>query len=192
VGLAARDNGDARRTTIERILGGERSVLADVVGRLADDDAGRRHWEERLRVLFETILERAIDAAAIAVPPDHPFWSSFTPEQSREVVSALAALGHHFDGLGGWRDGRIPDQRDLSLAVAHAGLDPMRVRQWPVASEAAGLLRDAVILGGQYVEAVAPTLTEDELRAILGKDAEQLKDVWAAWDRIRPLLLATA
>jgi hypothetical protein len=162
-----------------------------VAAGLADDEPGRRGLEERLARLLEAILERAIDAAAIDVPAGHAFWGSFTPEQSRDILAALAAIGHRFDGLGGWVDERAPDQRDLSLAIAHAGLDPMRIRRWPTAAESAGLLRDAVILGSAYLAAVAPDLDQEELAAILGSDADELADLWPDWDRVRARLLAT-
>jgi hypothetical protein len=180
------------RTAIERMLSGEHQVIGQVAAALADDAAGRRQWENRLTSLLEVILRRALDAAALAVPADHLFWAAFTPEQSREIVFALAALGHRFDGLGGWVDGRTPDQRDLALAVAHAGLDPMRIRRWPTATESDELLRDAVILGADYLVAVAPSLTLEEITAVLGREGEAMADIWPEWDRVRPALLATA
>jgi hypothetical protein len=176
---------------VERVLAGEHEVLDQIVARIAADDAGRSHWTDRLTSLLETVLLHAVDAAAIDVPPDHAFWGAFEPEQSREILAALASLGHHFDGLGGWLDDRAPDQRDLALAVAHAGLDPMRVRRWPTNAESAELLRDAVILGADYLAAVAPALTVEELRAALGRESQAFEDIWAEWDRLRPALVAT-
>jgi hypothetical protein len=190
--LLARGEATGPRPAIERVLSGEHEVLDEIVARIADDDDGRRHWTERLTALLEAILLAAVDSAAVEVPADHPFWSSFTAEQSREILTALASLGHHFDGLGGWLDDRAPDQRDLSLAVAHAGLDPMRLRRWPTGAESAELLRDAVILGADYVAAVAPRLSVQELTAVLGREGQALGDVWAEWERVRPALAATA
>ena len=69
--------------------------------------------------------------AALEFPADHPFWGAFTLRQDREIAQALASLGHRFDGLGGLVDDRVPSQRDLSLALGYAGLDPMRIRHWP-------------------------------------------------------------
>jgi hypothetical protein len=190
--LTVRPADDERpRPAIERILAGQHAVLDEVVARLAADDQERDRWTERLTTLLETILIHAVDAAAVEVPPDHPFWGLFTPDQSRDIVAALAALGHHFDGLGGWLDNRWPDQRDLSLAVAHAGLDPMRIRQWPTNAESAELLRDAVILGADYLATVAPDLSVEDLTGVLGRDAQPLGDIWAEWERVRPALVET-
>ena len=175
---------------IRRILGGDLDALTRVAAQLGSDPAARHAWELRLTSLLEAILVRAVDAAAIAVPREQPFWNLFTTEQSRDIVAALSSLGYRFDGLGGWLDNRVPAQRELSMAVAHAGLEPMRVRRWPAGAEVAELLRDAHVLGGDYIAAIAPGLTVRELRLILGRDADALADVWEAWDRVRPLLLA--
>jgi hypothetical protein len=67
----------------------------------------------------------------------------------------------------------------------------MRIRRWPTSAESADLLRDAVILGGEYLAAVAPGLTSEEVSAVLGREGRGLDDVWAEWDRIRPALVST-
>ena len=177
-------------TAIHRILSGEVTALASVAEQLGSDPDSRRHWETRLIDLLEAILLRAVDAGAIALPTDHPFWGAFTAEQSRDIISALSALGCRFDGFGGWLDDRVPTQRDLSIAVAHAGLDPMRIRRWPTPAESEELVRDADVLGAEYLNAVAPGLTFAEMTSLLGQDALPLADVWLEWDRIRELLVA--
>ena len=80
--------------------------------------------------LVGAIVAQAIEASIIDVPDEPAFWEPFTRSQRRDIVAALASLGYHFDGLGGFSDGRVPSQRDLSLAVGYAGLDPMRQRPW--------------------------------------------------------------
>ena len=77
------------------------------------------------------------------------------------------------------------------LAVAHAGLDPMRIREWPNQAASEALLRDAVIRGAAHLFTVAPGLDLEPVRAALGSEAEGLDDVWAAWGRLQPELLAT-
>lgn len=178
-------------TIIRRILSGELGLLAAVASRLTDDPAVQARWEQRLTVLLEAILLRAVDAGALEVPTAHPFWGSFTAEQSRDIIAALATLGFRFDGLGGWLNDRVPGQREISMAVAHAGLDPMRIRRWPTGDEGRQLVRDAIVLGADFLAEAAPSLTLEELTDVLGRDALALADVWVEWARIRPLLLAT-
>jgi hypothetical protein len=185
-------NEDQPRTLVERMLAGEPGTLRTVAARLGDDQATRQAWEDRLTRLLDSILQHAVEAAALDVSGDHPFWSTFSAEQSRDIIAALAALGHRYDGTGGWVDDRTPNQRDVALAVAQAGIDPMRVRHWPTLAESASLLADAVILGGDYLFSVAPDLGEEDLREALARDEQTLADVWADWPRLQPQLLATA
>jgi hypothetical protein len=180
------------RSTLSRILAGDLALIDEVAGRLSSDEAETDRWKARLTALCEILLQRAIDTGALAVPPNHEFWGAFTAEQGRDILSALAALGYRADGLGGWQDDRVPGQRELSIAVAHAGLDPMRIRHWPTQSEAIDLVREAEILGGEYVAAMAASLEARELRLVLGSEARRFEELWRAWDRIRPVLLEAA
>ena len=173
------------------LLRGDRATLQRAVSRLAGDDpAERRHWQLQLTDLVDAIVARAIEASALDFPTDHPFWAPFTREQSRDIVTALASLGYRFDGLGGFSDERFPSQRDLSLAVGFAGLDPMRIRHWPPEAEMPELLRDVSVAADEYVAATAGSLTLGEMVSMLGRRADGLSDLWNAWGRIRPLLLA--
>jgi hypothetical protein len=183
---------DATGTSlILRLLRGERAAMMSVVGTLAGDDAGeRRRWQIAMSDLVDAILATAIEANALEFPEDHPFWGAFTQEQDRDISGALAALGYRFDGLGGWTDGRIPTQRDLSLALGYAGLDPMRIRPWPSEPEMAELLRDVRVAADRFLASAAGDLSLGELVTLLGRRADDLADVWNGWGRIRPLLLA--
>lgn len=177
---------------IFRLLRRDRAVLRRVVARLADDDADeQRRWQLRLTDLVDAILARAIEVSSLDFPIDHPFWGPFTRPQAREIASALGSLGYRFDGLGGFVDGRIPSQRDLSLAVGHAGLDPMRIRRWPTEAERTELFRDVTVAGDEYLAATAGSLTLGEMVAMLGRRADGLTELWNAWGQIRPLLLAS-
>jgi len=176
--------------TIFRLLQGDRDRMLDVVARLAGDDPDqRRQWQLAMSDLVDAILATAIEGAALEFPEDHPFWGPFTMAQSRDIVAALASLGYRFDGLGGWQDGRVPSQRDLSLALGYAGLDPMRMRQWPDETEMAVLFGSVRVAAPEYLAAAAGDLTLGELVTMLGPRADRLTDVWNAWGRIRPLLL---
>jgi hypothetical protein len=84
----------------------------------------------------------------------------------------------------------VPGQRDLSLAVGYAGLDPMRIRHWPSEHEMADLFREATVAADEYLVGAAGGLTLGELVTTLGLRADALTDLWNEWGRVRPLLLA--
>ncbi len=177
---------------IFRLVRGDRATLRRIVGRLAGEDPDqRRRWQLRLTDLVDAILAGAIEASALDFPLDHPFWGPFSREQAREIARALASLGYRFDGLGGFADGRVPSQRDLSLAVGYAGLDPMRIRRWPTETEMTELFREVSVAAGEYLAATAGSLTLGEMVTMLGRRADGLTELWNAWGQIRPLLLAT-
>jgi hypothetical protein len=182
--------GTGTAPTIFRLLQGDRQALVAVVDRLAGSDpAERRTWQLGIGNLVDAIIATAIEGAALEFPEDHPFWGPFTASQSRDIVAALSSLGYRYDGTGGWVDGRVPSQRDLSLALGYAGLDPMRMRHWPNEAEMADLFRDVRVNAAEYLAVSAGDLTLGELVAMLGPRADGLADVWNAWGRIRPLLL---
>ena len=125
---------------------------------------------------MDAIVADSIAASALEFPADDPFWSPFTLAQNRDIASALSSLGYRFDGLGGWADGRVPSQRDLSLALGYAGLDPMRVRRWPTEAEMVSLLQDVTVAADEHLASTAGDLTLGELVTMLGRRA----DGWAA------------
>jgi hypothetical protein len=175
---------------IFRLVRGDRTAMVELVGALAGDDPGqRRHWQLALSDLVDAILADSIAASSLDFPADHPFWSPFTADQNRDIAGALSSLGYRFDGLGGWVDGRVPSQRDLSLALGYAGIDPMRIRHWPTEVEMAELYRDVAVAADERLAGAAGDLTLGELVSMLGRRADGLADVWNDWGRLRPLLL---
>jgi hypothetical protein len=175
------------------LLAGDRDILRRVAVTLAQgDSAAEDHWQVQLSSLVEAVRERAIDSAALGFPEEHAFWGPYTQMQCREIAAALAALGYRFDGLGGFADGRIPGQRELSLAIGYAGLDPMRVRIWPTEAELPHLMEEVQVDAGRFIAEAAGELTLGEMIDLLGRRAEDLSDLWNAWGRVRPLLLASA
>jgi hypothetical protein len=175
---------------ILQLLRGQRATLARLVDELAGGDQGdRRRWQLALAELVDAIVARSIEASTLVFPTDHPFWGEFTRTQSRDIASALGSLGYRFDGLGGWADERVPSQRDLSLAVGYAGVDPMRIRRWPTEEETIELYRDVAVAADEFLASVAGGLTLGELVGVLGHRADSLTDVWNNWDRVRSLLL---
>jgi hypothetical protein len=166
-------------------------VLDAVVAELAGHDLDQAaQWQRLLEEFFEAILERALDVSMVDLPPAHPFWGAFTSEQGRQILRALASLGYRFDGLGGWLDGRVPSKRELSLAVGYAGLEPVRIRNWPTPTEIPSLFGEATIAAHEYLALVAPSLTVGELASELATHAGNLAELWSEWERVRPLLLA--
>jgi len=164
--------------------------MADVVAEMGSDDPedGRR-WQLALTALVEAILADSIEASALEFPAEHPFWGLVTRTQGREVAGALASLGYRFDGFGGWVDDRIPTQRDLSLALAYAGLDPMRLRPFPSEGGMGDLWREVTVAADEHLAGAAGDLTLGELVTMLGKRADPLTELWNRWGRLRALLL---
>ena len=140
--------------------------------------------------LLEALVARSIEASAFDFPTDHPFWGPFTRSQCRDITAALSSLGYKHDGFGSWADDHMPGQRDLSLAVGYAGLDPMRIRHWPSESEMKELMSEVTVAADEYVWEAAGTLTLGELVSLLGRRADGLTELWNEWGLVRPLLLA--
>ena len=173
-----------------RLLRGDRAAMTELVTAMAGDDPEeRRRWQLTLSDLVDAIVADSIAAGALNFPEGHTFWGPFSRTQDREIAGALASLGYRFDGLGGWVDGRVPSQRDLSLAVGYAGLDPMRIRQWPTETEMGALFADVTVAADEHLAGAAGDLTLGELVSMLGRRADGLADVWNQWGRLRPLLL---
>jgi hypothetical protein len=175
---------------IFRLLRGERAAMHEMVAALGgQDEDDRRRWQVALSDLVDAIVADSLAATALEFPTEHPFWGPFDRSQAREITSALSSLGYKFDGFGGWVDDRVPSQRDLSLALGYAGLDPMRMRQWPNESEMADLFAEVQVSAAEHLAMSAGDLTLGELVTMLGRRADNLAEVWNAWGSIRPLLL---
>jgi hypothetical protein len=176
-----------------RLLQGDRTTLNLLVDVLAGDDADeRRRWQLLLTDLVDAILARAIEESVLDFPTEHPFWGEFSLGQCRDIARALASLGYRFDGLGGFAHGRVPTQRDLALAVGYAGLDPFRIRRWPTEAGFAELYREVTVAADEYLAATAADLSLGDMVAMLERRAEGLTELWNAWGRIRPLLMANS
>lgn len=177
---------------IVRILRGDREARDHVVTMLAGDDrASIAAWQLRMIALADAIAARAIEACFLDLPDDNPFWALFGQKERRDIVEALSSLGYRFDGISGFADGRAPTARDLSLAVGYAGLDPMRVRVWPRDAELGALYDRATVSAEEWLAIEADDLALGTVVDALGPRATNLGELWDAWGRIRPLLLAT-
>jgi hypothetical protein len=175
---------------IFRLLRGDPDAMETLVASLAGDDQDeRRRWKLAVAGLLEAIHADAIEGAFLRFPHEHSFWGPQTQQQNRDITQALASLGYRFDGLGGWVDQRQPGQRELSLAMSYAGLDPMRVRHWPNEQQTTGLFAEVEVASDEYLAGTAGDLTLAEMVEMLGRRAEALVDLWNHWGRVRPLLL---
>lgn len=178
---------------VARIVQGDRDARSRVAAALQREHGDAdRPWADLLAEFSDGVRMRAIEESLIDLPADHPFWGQFSGDERREVVRALSALGYRYDGLGGWLDGRAPNQRELSRAVGYAGQDPMRVRQWPEESEMLDLLTDARVAADEYLRQAGGELELGEVVDLLGARADPLAGLWDAWATARSLLLAPA
>lgn len=179
-----------------RVLRGDhRALLAAVAVLAGADDAMRRPWHAALVALAEAVIHRAIHRGVLDFPVGNPFWDTFTTEQCRDIASGLAATGHRFDGIDGWADGRIPSHRDLTAAVAAAGLEPRRVRAWPTHDEIATLYGDVTVAADELLLREAPDLDRDAVRELAGARSADLDILWRHWELAHSVLgspIATA
>jgi hypothetical protein len=167
------------------------------MNRLVDGLAGtdidqRRRWQLLLSTFVDAVVAAAIDSGCLEFSPTSRFWNQFDREQSREVARGLAALGFRYDGMSQFADGRVPDRRDLSIAVGQAGMYSVRVRYWPSPEENADLMLDIRVDTDLLLTEEAPSFTLGEMLQLLGWRAELLADLWNEWSRVRPLLLASS
>ena len=176
---------------IVRLLRGDREALNRLIARLGGDNpAERRRWQTSIGLLLEALIARSMEASAFDFPTTHPFWGPLTRSQCRDIAAGLSSLGYRHDGFGSWADDHMPTQRDLSLAVGYAGLDPFRIRHWPTEAEMRDLLREVTVAADEYVWEAAGALTLGELVSLLGRRADGLTELWNEWGVVRPLLLA--
>ena len=182
----------APASVLARIVGGDDALLGEVAEELAAGSVDEaRRWQVGLVALRDAVVAAAIDAAAIDLPADRPFWSEFSAGEAREIAEALSSLGYRFDGRRGFADGRVPSTRDLALSVGYAGLDPRRIRRWPSATEIPLLFDGARVAAAEFVTARAPDLSLGEMVGVLGRRAPDLTALWDEWGRARPLLALT-
>ena len=174
---------------LTRILRGDHHALLGVAAALASGDAAdRRAWEVAIRSVSDAIVARTIAAGWLDFPGRNPFWDSFTVPQCRDIAGALAADGHRFDGIDGWADNRVPTYRDLTIAVAGAGLEPRRIRAWPTQEEINDLYLEVTAAPDAFVAMEAPNLDLEELHELVGFGDTDRALVWANWDRVRSVL----
>ena len=175
---------------LERMLRGDHRAMVEVVDAIAGEDSRqRRSWELLLGGLVEAMADVAIRESVIDLPMGTAFWDTFTVEQCRRVVAALASMGYRYDGRDGWVDGRAPAYRDLTLALADVGVEPRRLRAWPNQGEIASLFVGAHPAPDELLAAAGPEYTSHDMQALLDEHAAGLADLWVTWEAVRPALL---
>ena len=178
--------GDETAPILPGLLAGDHRAmqrLIDAIG--GPDEESRRAWDTLLTRLVGGIRQRAIDLGVVDLPMGNPFWDTFTIDQCRQIVVALASTGRRFDGRSEWLDGNVPTYRDLSRALAECGIDPRRVRAWPNSLEIADLFRGAGVGALEAVGRWAPEMDEASLRLFLGERDRGLDELWPVWDAVR-------
>jgi len=179
------------RSRLERILRGEHLAMVEVVDTVAGQDSlRRRDWEILLGGLVEGMAEMAVRESIVDFPMGTAFWDTFTVEQCRHIVAALATMGFQYDGRAGWVEHHVPVYRDLSIALADIGVDPRRVRAWPNQAEIAALFVGARPAPEELLAAAGPDYQAASMQSLLGERATQLAGLWNAWEAVRPALLA--
>jgi hypothetical protein len=139
--------------------------------------------------LVDSMDEMAVRESVIDFPMGTAFWDTFTVEQCRRVLGALASMGYTYDGHDGWLDNRVPAYRDLSQALADVGLEPRRIRAWPNAAQIANLLVGARPAPEELLAAAGPAYGAEDMRELLIERADELADLWLAWEAVKPVLL---
>ena len=182
--------GGPRPPTIARLVRRDRSAMNRLVEALAGGDVDqRRRWQLLLSNFVDSVVAAAIDSGCLEFPDDNRFWNQFDRQQAREVARGLASLGFRYDGMSQFAEGRVPERRDLSIAVGQAGLHSVRVRFWPLPAEAPGLMTNVRVDTDLLLTEEAPSFTMGEMVKLLGWRSELLADLWNEWPRLRKLLL---
>ena len=160
--------------------------MVEVLDQVAGPDSQQRRAWSSLGGLVEAMAEVAVSESVIDFPMGTAFWDTFTIEQCRRVVGALKTMGYAYDGRDGWVDSRVPAYRDLAQALADVGIEPRRIRSWPNSSDIAGLF-----VGARPAPELLAAAGHDvnDVRELVGGRAEELQDLWLAWDAVRPALL---
>jgi hypothetical protein len=187
------DDGQPRPPTLsplERMLRGEHLAMVQVVDAVAGQDgARRRDWELLLGGLVEAMADMATRESVIDFPMGTAFWDTFTVEQCRRIVAALASMGFRYDGRSGWVEHHVPVYRDITNALADIGVDPRRMRAWPNQAEIAALFNGARPAPDELLAAAGPDYHVEDMQMLLGEHASGLAGLWIAWDEARPALL---
>ena len=176
----------AGASVLPGLLAGDHQAMVQLIDAIGGpDQESRRAWDTLLTRFVEAVRQRSIELGLIDLPMGNAFWDTFTVEQCRRIVVALASTGRRYDGRADWADGLVPTYRDLSRALAESGIEPRRVRAWPNSLEIAELFRGSRVATGEAVAEWAPSLDVEDLRRFLGDRDRGLDELWPLWDAVR-------
>jgi hypothetical protein len=168
------DGGDAIRDMARQ--------LAAITG----DQASR--WVLLLRTLGELIVASAIADDRLRFDRTHPLWAQLTPDLARDVMRWLRGLGFRYDPHDGWFGDRAPQPRDLAVALAFAGVEPVSLRPMPTSADLERLPESIGVTAVEYLAEHAPGLELDPIRQLAGVQAPALAEVWDHWADVRAIL----
>lgn len=176
---------------IEALLGDDRKAL-ELVAAQVTNHAALTQAQALLYVqeLVHAIVSAAAQRGYLLFEASHPLWSHLSVAEAGDVVAALARLGFQFEPSEGWHAGRAPVSRDLTMALAYAGLDARGMRVLPSDSELRELPRSIGVDARAFLAAELPDLNLDNIVRVLEHRAQTLTPLWDAWGQIRPILLS--
>ncbi len=166
-------------------------TLRGLAGRMADLTGGQTsRWSLMLQAFADTLVGSAILHDRLRFDRAHPLWAQLTPGEARAVMGRLRDLGFRYDQLDGWYGDRVPQPRDLALALAYAGIEPVAMRPLPSTADLARLPASLSVATLDHLLDEAPGLALDAVHRLVGPHAHELADVWDHWADLRDLLLA--
>jgi hypothetical protein len=160
--------------------------MARQLATLTGDPASR--WVLLLRTLGELIVASAIADDRLSFDRTNPLWAQMAPGHAREVMRWLRGLGFRYDPHDGWYGDRAPQPRDLAVALAFAGIEPVSLRPMPTGADLERLPGSISVAAMEYLAEHAPALELDHIRRIAGPQAPGLADIWDHWNDVRALL----
>ena len=177
---------------IVRILRGDRDARERLVATLAAGDAdAERDWGLRVSRLVDAIAARAIEDGYLDVAGRRP---------------VLAACSSPARRATSWARCRRSGSATTAWAASPTGAcRPRATCRWPWAtrawtgcgsapgraeSELAGLYERRDVAADEWLADQADDLSLGRMVDALGARAAELADVWNAWGRVRPALLA--
>lgn len=183
--------GQGGRLVMEAILWGDRAALVEAAAEIAERTGGQaRSVTLQVKALADALSACATARGYISVDRQHPFWSRLSEEEARDIMRAFADMGFRVEPGMGWLGGRAPVSKDLSVALAYAGIDPRTIRHMLPSDELAALPDRVGVDAVAMLAAEAPDLSLERLVALLEERSLPLSELWDAWGQIRPVLLA--